>query len=47
MLNNDVSKILERIASTMMLVTDQGETHDNFMKDALNDFYTVPNTKCH
>ena len=44
-LDNDVSKIIEHAASTMLLVADQGETHDNSMKDTFNALLTVLSTE--
>ena len=31
----------------MILITDQGETHDNLMKDSFNALLNVPNTEFH
>ena len=47
MFDNCVSKMMEHIAITMMLITDQGETYDNLMKDTFNAFLTVLNTEFH
>ena len=47
MFDNDVSKMMEHIASTMILVTDQGETHDNLMKDTFNALLTAPSKGIH
>ena len=47
MFDNDVSRMMEHIASTMILITDQGETHDDLMKDSFNALLTVHNTEFH
>ena len=47
MFDHDISRMMEHIASTMILITDQGETHDNLMKDSFNALLTVPNTEFH
>ena len=44
---NDTSKIIEYITSTMIIITDQGETHDNLMKETFNAFLMVPRTEFH
>ena len=46
-LDNDVSKMLEHIASTIELITDQEETRDSLMKYTLNTLLTVPNAQNH
>ena len=40
---NDVSKILEHIASTMELITNQEETYDSLIKDIFDVLLTALN----
>jgi len=47
MFDNDASRMTEHVASTMILITDQGETHNKSMKDSFNAFLTVPNADFH
>ena len=47
MFDHDAPRMMEHIASAMILITDQGETHDNPMKDYFNALLTVPNTEFH
>ena len=42
MLDNNASKTTERASSTMILVTDQGEPHDDLLNNAFNALLTVP-----
>ena len=41
---NNISEILENIASTITRIRDLGETHDNLIKDTFEALLTEPNT---
>ena len=45
MLEKDVSKMIDRIATAVIPITDQGKPHDNLMKDTFNALLTAPSTK--
>ena len=45
MFDNGVSKIMEQKASTTILIADQVETHDDSMKENVNDLLMVPSTE--
>ena len=45
--DNNISNMLDHVASTMSRIRDLGETHDNLMKDAFEALPTAPNSECH
>ena len=46
-IDNDKSKMLEYVASTMIIISYQGEIHDELMKNTSNSLLIVPNKKFH
>ena len=45
--NNNISDMLEHIASTMDMIIELGETHYSLIKESFDSLLTAPNTTFH